>query len=147
MNKAQLIAHICTVVEDKIKLLQERFDDLTSDLVSDHKSSAGDKHETGRAMTQLEQEKLAGQMADFARQKETISQLSLEVKSSVQLGSLVTTSKGMFFISIGLGKVQISDEQIFCISISSPIGQVLQHKKVGESTFFNGDTIEILGLC
>ena len=141
MEKKEFIEHLNYLIDEKIDALQKRFDDLNTDLASDHKSSAGDKHETGRAMIQLEQEKLSSQLSQFSQQKETISKLNAETTAKVQLGSVVKTSNGTFFISIGLGKVTIGNETIFCISASSPIGQLLLSKKKGDTIKFNGNSI------
>ena len=78
MEKKEFIEHLNHLIDKKIDALQNRFDDLNNDLASDHKSSAGDKHETGRAMIQLEQEKLSSQLSQFSQQKETISKLNAE---------------------------------------------------------------------
>ena len=141
MEKKEIINHLNHLIDEKIDALQKRFDDLNTDLASDHKSSAGDKHETGRAMIQLEQEKLSSQLSQFSLQKETISKLNADPTNSVQLGSIVRTSNGIFFLSIGLGKVTIGEETIFCISASSPIGQLLLSKKKGDKIQFNGNSI------
>lgn len=138
MEKKEIINHLNHLIDEKIDALQSRFDDLNNDLASDHKSSAGDKHETGRAMIQLEQEKLSSQLSQFAQQKETISKLNAETTAKVQLGSIVKTANGTFFISIGLGKVTIGNETIFCISTSSPIGQLILNLNVSDHFNFNG---------
>lgn len=144
LNKTEVISFINDLVNEKIRLLQLRFDDLKKDLSSDHKSSAGDKHETSRAMTQLEQEKLSSQLSQFAIQKEVISKLSQSKSDKVQLGSIVKTTQGVFFISIGLGKITINNQDIFCISASSPIGQLLLNLEAGKSYTFNGKVNSIV---
>lgn len=147
LNKTEVVLYINDLVDGKIHQLQLRFDDLNKDLSSEHKSSAGDKHETSRAMTQLEQEKLSTQLSQFAIQKEIISKLNLSKSDKVQLGSIVKTTQGAFFISIGLGKIEINNNDIYCISASSPIGQLLLNLEVGKSYTFNGKTntiVEIL---
>lgn len=144
LKKTEVISYINELVDEKIHLLQLRFDDLNKDLSSDHKSSAGDKHETSRSMTQLEQEKLSAQLSQFAIQKEIISKLNQSNTDKVQLGSIVKTTQGQFFISIGLGKVTINNNDLFCISASSPIGQLLLNLEVGQSYTFNGKTNTIV---
>ena len=147
LNKTEVVLYINDLVDGKIHQLQLRFDDLNKDLSSEHKSSAGDKHETSRAMTQLEQEKLSTQLSQFGIQKEIISKLNLSKSDKVQLGSIVKTTQGVFFISIGLGKIEINNNDVYCISASSPIGQLLLNLEVGKSYTFNGKTntiVEIL---
>jgi hypothetical protein len=41
---------------------------------------------------------------------------------------MVYTDKGIFFIAIGLGKLTVNEENIFAISLASPIGMVMKHK-------------------
>ncbi|MEJ6582469.1 MAG: hypothetical protein QNL61_08510 [Crocinitomicaceae bacterium] len=138
INKSEILTHLNALVDEKIHSIQLRYDDLNNDLSSDHKSSAGDKHETGRAMTQLEQEKLAGQLNQLEQQKETLSKIEINSPSKIQFGSLIKTSSGTFFMSIGLGKVEIKNAPVFCVSTSSPAGQKLMDLTSGDSYEFNG---------
>ena len=49
-----------------------------NDLFSETKSSAGDKHETGRAMIQLEMEKASQQLLVVTEMKDILKKLSIE---------------------------------------------------------------------
>ncbi len=103
------------------------------------KSSAGDKHETGRAMAQLETEKLSKQLAEALKLEQTLTQINPESNHlQVGLGSLVTTNNGKFYISISLGKLELNSETYFVISPVSPIGKLLNGLKQNESFSFNG---------
>ena len=62
------------------------------------------------------------------------------------VGSLVKTDKGYFFISIGWGRIQIQNENYFVISIESPIGRLLKNKKEGDSIQFRDTAYDILGV-
>ncbi|MDZ7615317.1 MAG: 3-oxoacyl-ACP synthase [Flavobacteriaceae bacterium] len=113
-------------------------------LESETKSSAGDKHETGRAMLQLEMEKASQQLVSIAYMEEILRKLNINDKAkTAKLGSLIFTSSGNYFLAIGLGAVQIGPNQFYVISSTSPIGALLTGKKEGESVFFNGKTILI----
>jgi len=113
-------------------------------LESEIKSSAGDKHETGRAMLQLEMEKASQQMESITHMKEILRKLNInDHPNSAKLGSLIFTSSGNYFLSIGLGIVQIGSDNFYVISSTSPIGALLTGKKKGESVYFNGRTILI----
>jgi transcription elongation GreA/GreB family factor len=102
------------------------------------KSSAGDKYETGRAMMQLEMEKHIIQRAEALKLKQTLDQLSIDTQhSTAQLGSLVITSQGNFFLSISAGQFVIEDLSYIAISLSSPIGMKLKSSKVNDSFTFN----------
>ena len=56
----------------------------------------------------------------------------------VTQGSTVTTDKGVFFISIGIGKLQIGSNNYFIISLLSPIGSVMKGLSKNETFTFRG---------
>ena len=113
-------------------------------LESETKSSAGDKHETGRAMLQLEMEKASQQLASINEMREVLSRMNTSDHSvTAKAGSLIYTSIGNYFLAIGLGAVNIGPEQFYVVSLASPIGAVLKGKKEGESVIFNGTRILI----
>jgi len=58
---------------------------------------------------------------------------------------LVKTNKGLFFFSVGLGKIEVGNESVFCLTVTTPLGRVLEGKKVGDVVEFNGK-IEVLGV-
>jgi len=95
----------------------------------DTKSSAGDKHETSRAKFQTDIDNYTKQKLNLTSQLNLLKSIDL-VKTSrrVDHGSMVYTDKGIFFIAIGLGKLTVNEENIFAISLASPIGMVMKHK-------------------
>ena len=113
-------------------------------LQSETKSSAGDKHETGRAMLQLEMEKAGQQLAGIHQMKLILAKIDILKKSEVaHLGSVVETDFANYFLSISAGKIIIEDKIYFAISVSSPIGKLLLGKKLNEEFTFNGKTFQI----
>ena len=95
----------------------------------DTKSSAGDKHETSRAKVQTDIDNYTKQKLNLITQLNLLKSIDL-VKTSrkVDHGSMVYTDKGIFFIAIGLGKLTVNEENIFAISLASPIGMVMKYK-------------------
>jgi len=114
-------------------------------LFSETKSSAGDKHETGRAMLQLEMEKASQQLASILEMKEVLAKIEIQKTSEkICLGSLITTTKANYYLAISLGEITIDDEKYFAVSTNSPIGKQLLGKTVGDCVPFNQS--EILNL-
>ena len=114
---------------------------------TDTKSSAGDKHETSRAKIQTEIDQLSKQLINAKRQKNNLSIIdTIHLHSIADVGSLVETNKGYFFISTGWGRIQIQDENYFVISIESPIGRLLKNKKEGDSIQFRNTAYDILSV-
>ena len=111
---------------------------------SDTKSSAGDKFETGREMMQREMDKISASIDQSKNQLNFLSKINLNRPcSTVDLGCLIITDQGIYYISIGLGKVEINAEIIYAISLDSPIGQLFKGKRVGDILEFRGKTLKI----
>lgn len=108
------------------------------------KSSAGDKHETGRALLQLEQEKNTRQLHEMIQLKEKLLKINPSFTSEIiATGSIVLTSIGNFYISIAAGKIMYENHLYFTISPFSPLAMKLLGLKAGNSASFNGQTYEI----
>ena len=125
-------------------ILTNSYDAVASE---DTKSSAGDKHETAVSMAQLEQEKLTHQINQLLVLQQQFQRIQTDTNhTKVQLGSLLLTDKGYFYVSIGLGKVEQGGKSFFALGMDAPLVRLLVGKQVGESVLFNGGTTEILTL-
>ena len=117
----------------KIKGFWKKKQYFSTALNSESKSSAGDKHETGRAMIQLEREKLGVQLLETESNYRKILTLKNNQSSIiVGIGSLVTMNKANYYIAIPLGLCVLGDKSYYCISPESPVGKLLLGKKLGE---------------
>jgi transcription elongation GreA/GreB family factor len=114
-------------------------------LASETKSSAGDKHETGRAMLQLEMEKASQQLAGLNEMKMVLNRINLnESLINVKLGSLVITTQGNYFLSVSAGKITYLGKIYYAISLGSPIGKLLLGKAEGSNLDLNGKSFKII---
>ena len=112
--------------------------ELTDELKNDTKSSMGDKHETSRAMNQLEQEKVSNQITELNKQLTILQQLNIQLKPvRIILGSLIRTNLGLVFIAIGLGKIKIEKLDVIVISAHSPLGLAFLAKSKGVTVVLN----------
>ena len=135
-----LVAHIA----EQIETLTTSIQSLEEARNRETKSSVGDKYETGRAMMQQEIARKQEQLQQVLETKLILSSIKLEEHSDrVVLGSLVKTSKGYFYLSIGYGKLKLEDQLYFVISKHSPIGRLMIGKKVGEMVEFRGKQIQV----
>lgn len=147
MEKRHVLSELRRLLADRIAVAAEAIDLARGSFASDTKSSAGDKHEVGRAMVQQELDKLEEQRAKLLALQEELAKVPLERKyEQVAFGSLVTTDQGHYLIAIGLGAVEVAGEVIYAISLASPIGKVLVGKKVGDAIVFNGRSVVIRGI-
>lgn len=142
--KNKLLQECFTYVNTRLQTIEETIQSNQKALSSETKSSAGDKHETGRAMLQLEMEKAGQQLISIQQMKETLAKIDIAKNSNlVKLGSLIETNLGSYFLSISAGKLKTEDTTVFAISTSSPIGKVLLGKKTGDVLSWNGKEINI----
>jgi transcription elongation GreA/GreB family factor len=144
LSKAALIAHLIEQLSEKLTTCEEAIVSTRAAFASDTKSSAGDKHEVGRAMVQQELDKLEEQRAKLLALQQELARVPMDrVYEQVGFGSLVITDRGSYFIAIGLGAVEVDGEACYAISLASPIGQALKDKCVGEVIDFNGKRITV----
>lgn len=132
------------LVAQKIATINDLLNEVQESANNETKSSAGDKHETGRAMAQLETEKLSTQLSDALKLKDTLAKINPTSEHQlIGLGSLVVTNNGNFYISVSLGKIEIDEEYYFAISTQSPVGELFLTKKEKDSFSFNDKTYVI----
>jgi hypothetical protein len=137
--KSQLYNECMNYMQQRVKHAQQAFDDASESGNDETKSSAGDKHETGRAMMQIEQEQNAKQLHEAAELKKAFDKINPEQESRVAvLGSLIVTNKGNFYISISAGKIIIDDKIYFAVSPLSPIALKLLGVVKKQEIDFNG---------
>jgi transcription elongation GreA/GreB family factor len=145
--KQQLYDTCKNLLDKRLKVVQKTILDIQNNLQSQTKSSAGDKHETGRAMLQLEREKAGQQLAQIQKQFELLSKINPELDQNVvTLGSVVYTSQFNYFIAVSEGEIKLEDATYFAISAITPIGKLLMTKKKGAIIQFRNQSISILDI-
>lgn len=146
--KDQIIQYLHIYLDKKIADVNNAILSSKESRDSDTKSSVGDKHETSRAMMQIELDQSEGQLINLLRLKNEINQINLKQDfKKVTTGSLVTTNEGVYFISIGIGKIEVTNKDYYAISLASPIGLLLKDKTTGEKIQFQGRITEIINVC
>ena len=132
-------------IESRYARINSNIDSLQEALTAETKSSAGDKHETGRAMIQLEREKLGHQLAEIQLLQELFKKIPIKTGSSkVGLGSVVYTDMQNYYMGVSAGELKIDGVSYFTIAPNTPIGKLLLGKVVGDVVVFNTRKIIIL---
>ena len=144
MDKSLLRSHLQDLLREKAVALHVEIAATLQARNADTKSSAGDKHEVGRAMVQQELDQLEAQVDKLEAQWHELAQLpEVGTSDQVTLGSLVTTEHDRYLIAIGIGYVELGGERCAVISPASPIGQALLGKRIGEGGSLNGRTFTV----
>lgn len=147
MKRLDVIQALNAAIQDKLNSLKEEMSDLKNDLAADTKNTSGDKHETSRAMNQLEQERIGKQMEQSEGMLNSLKALrGVDTKTQVAAGQLLRVSGSYYFLSVAFGKLTIENEIVFVLSPASPIGEQLIGKSVGEKIQFNGNELLIEGI-
>jgi hypothetical protein len=147
MNKSAIIDFLMEQQNERTAELQLYTKDLSDALGSEQKSTAGDKHETGRAMIHLEMEKSQHQLQAVDQMKVQLSRISAAQQlEQVGFGSLIVTDRDTFLVGVGLGKQVILGKVIYCLGMDAPIAKGLMGKITGESIFFNGSYQQIVAI-
>jgi hypothetical protein len=138
-TKSELCNQLRIILDRKLDETLGAINSLKESRDSDSKSSAGDKHETSRAMMQIELDKCEVQLANLVATKNDLERIDLQKNYlKAEPGSLLITNQGNYFISIGIGKLDIGDTSYFAISLASPLGIALKDKLAGDKIQFQG---------
>lgn len=143
--KAALFTQCEVYVQLRVSTAKQAMEAAQEAANSESKSSAGDKYETGRAMAQLERDRNAQLLAEAQKVERDLKQINIDKSYTIgQPGSLIMTSRGKFFISIGAGKLTLDGTDYFAVSAASPIGIALSGRKAGDSVVFNKMAYQVL---
>ena len=98
-------------------------------------------------MAQLEQEKIGAQLSEMSKLKEVLFRIDpTQLKETIQLGSLIETSMGIFYISVGVGTIEYNSKQIFCMTPAAPLGKILLNKRKADEIQWQNKVLNILSI-
>ena len=145
--KQKIYSHYLRLINEKINMLQLVLADLKESGANETKSTAGDKHETALAMLQIEQANKRTQLQEVLNQKAVLEKIDASLSPEIVVtGSLIRTNRGLFFMSVALGKLLVDNINTIALSPQSPLGQKLMHLRAGDSISFNNATYQIEGI-
>jgi hypothetical protein len=115
--------------------------------LSETKSSAGDKHETARAMAQQELEKQATALQHLQMMEALLLRIDPARRcTGIVPGALVATDQGHYYVGVALGKIEMEGNTVMAISMQAPILTMLSTLAVGGSGTFNGRPQRLLAI-
>lgn len=141
---AALEAHLQEVVKEGESHLSSLQDALTSEA----KSTAGDKHETGRAMIHQEMRQVNDTLK---RSQSALHELTRFRQASttpvrVVAGVLVQTTGPWVLVGLPLGKVSLDGDLVFGVSAEAPIAKAWHGAQVGQEVRLGPSTLVIVAL-
>lgn len=147
MDKKHTIDQIAHTLKGQLGILNKEVESLKEELSNETKSSAGDKFETTREMMAQEMRRLKDQMQYKMELIHDLEQIPLIPKRQIEYGALVQLNDIFVLIGIGAGNFMVNEKKITCLSISSPLGQLLLGKQVDQSISFNNNTFTIQSIA
>ncbi len=146
-RKQQILEKCIQIQQQKVDKLSVMVDTLNDSAINSDKCVVGDKHHTFRAQTQNEQELYAKQLNGAINELNTLKLISKEKKFNTgELGALLDTSNGVYFLATSLGIIKIENEIVMVLSPISPIGSLLLSKSKGDIINFRDNDIEIINI-
>ncbi|WP_310993407.1 3-oxoacyl-ACP synthase [Aequorivita marina] len=143
--KIQLLQHCENRVDARYKQIKQTIAGIEESLFEESKSSAGDKHETGRAMLQIDRENAGRQLHEIEKLAQLLSKVNVKSTSGyAHLGSLVYTDKFTYFMSISIGAVSVENTNYLCVALNSPVGLLISGKRSGDEFTLNGASYKII---
>lgn len=132
--KAQIekIKHLETAMEDAQKSAHDY--GQQSDVFDSHKMQLIGKRDMYAQQLKTEMDQL-----------ETLHKIDLTINHKVvEFGSVIITDMQKVFISVGLGKISIDNDQFYAISLKVPFFIAMKGLKKGDVFNFRGREIKIL---
>jgi transcription elongation GreA/GreB family factor len=145
--RSEVIKECERTLEEKINTVTAGLQALNDAMEGESKSSAGDKHETGRARLQAEQVLLQSQLSQLLNDRDSFAKVCNNDSGPVITpGSLVETDHGIFFIAVALGKINVSGRDVQVISAASPLGRLFVGSRVGGVVEVNAARYRIMAV-
>jgi len=145
MKLKEDLYNLCTkFMHNRLLAVKGSIQEIQESLLSETKSSAGDKHETGRAMLQLEREKAGQQLAEIQKVNQILLKIdTFKTSKIISLGSVVFTTNVNYYIAISAGAFTIKKDKFYAISASTPIAQMLLGKSIHDTITFRDQNFTI----
>ena len=143
--KKAVYVHCKQIVADKIRIAKEAVETARQAAVSEEKSTAGDKYDTARAMSHINEGMFSNQLNEVSKLKKLLDQVVMDKKfSKIESGALIKTTNATYFMVASIGAINVENETIMVISPLSPLGQLMLNKSVKDSFTFNNQSVKIL---
>ena len=141
----QIIHQKCVeLVDQNVAMHQKAMNDAQDAANKEQRSTAGDKYDTSRAMSQNERDMFARRLVESLQMKKVLDGIDASKSlDKAESGALVITSTGNFYLSVSCGKISVDGVDYFTISPITPAAQAMLGKGVGEGFEVNGQPITI----
>jgi hypothetical protein len=136
---------LCAELDQNLKNRRGHLHSLRESLGSETKSSAGDKHETGRAMIHSEQARVQDSVNRLEAMLSKLRQYAAVIGpiQRVSPGALVETTGPWVLVGVPMGKVQLPDALVLCVGAEAPLAQQWHGAQPGDQVVLGSQQLTI----
>lgn len=142
--KYEVFAALRRVLEANAASAERELGSIAQAYEGENKSSAGDKYETAREMLS-QARSMQSRLQDEARSAlDWLDRQDLSVsRESISFGALTRLPDGWFLVCPFPLQLEVRGEAVRCMSLASPLGQILKGARGGDVREFRGKAIEV----
>lgn len=142
--KEEIVDACKKYIQNRMQVAEQAMKAAQESANSEEKSSAGDKYETGRAMSQIDRDRNAKQLAEAKEELNQLLKIDLTVDHhEAGIGALIDCGSELLFIAAGIGVIQLADKKIIVLSPKAPLARSLAGKTKNDFVEFNGRKLTI----
>ena len=136
---------LCAELDQNLNNRRGHLHSLRESLGSETKSSAGDKHETGRAMIHSEQARVQDSVNRLEAMLSKLRQYAAVIGpiQRVSPGALVETTGPWVLVGVPMGKVQLPDALVLCVGAEAPLAQQWHGAQPGDQVVLGSQQLTI----
>lgn len=144
LYKQRLKATCLAIMRERVETARQAMNAAQESANNEGKSSAGDKYETGRAMSQIDRDRSAGQMDEAIQEMMRLQSIDTDhLYDEAANGAVVKCGDEVYFIATGLGAIDHEGRRLVVLSTKAPLSNLLRGKAKGEKVSLNGKNFEI----
>ncbi|MBS1594672.1 MAG: 3-oxoacyl-ACP synthase [Bacteroidetes bacterium] len=140
--KSRLRAHCLALIQQRIDTATAAMEQAQESANSEDKSSAGDKYETGRAMSHIERDNYAYQLSVAIDDRNQFLGIDCEKQyDKAENGAIISGGDVLYFIATGLGVMTFEGLKVVALSPKAPLSGLLRGKSKGDTVTLNGKAL------
>lgn len=150
--KKDLILKCKNIIRDNIDFIN-KFMDGAQQEANQHKGAMQSRYDTFKEEAQALRDGYARQIDSLLKELSLITEITPDITEYIQIGSVIETVENLdgasirrnYFVSTGIlnKPITINDKKFICIKLTSPFGEALQKKKIGDIFEFRRKIVEI----
>ena len=136
---------LCAELDQNLNNRRGHLHSLRESLGSETKSSAGDKHETGRAMIHSEQARVQDSVNRLEAMLSKLRQYAAVIGpiQRVSPGALVETTGPWVLVGVPMGKVKLPEALVLCVGAEAPLAQQWHGAQTGDEVVLGPQKLTI----